>query len=204
MMEINYDIKIDWKKMDKLKKPVLVLNKVWVPIRVIPAIRAFTLLFAGKASVVDVSNYAVFTWDEWSKLIPSEDELVILTSNADIKLPEVIVLSNYDKIPKKGMKLTKRNIFLRDGFTCQYSGEKVNTKNADIDHVIPKSRGGRTSWDNLVVCSKPINRKKGDKTPKEAGLKLLKSPCKPEPQVIYIDPRMDMPKSWEKFIAKRK
>jgi 5-methylcytosine-specific restriction endonuclease McrA len=191
------------KKMDALKTPVLVLNKLWTPIRVIPSIRAFTLLFAGKASVVDVVDYAVFTWDEWSKVPAQEGEPVIHTSNANIKLPEVIVLSNYDKLPKKGMKLTKRNIFLRDNFTCQYSGKTVNTKTADIDHIIPKSRGGTTSWDNLVVCSKTINREKADKTPQEAGLKLLKKPGRPEPQVIYIDPRMDMPDSWAKFISKK-
>jgi 5-methylcytosine-specific restriction endonuclease McrA len=102
------------------------------------------------------------------------------------------------------MKLTKRNIFLRDNFTCQYTGKTVSTKNADIDHVIPKAQGGRTSWENLVVCSKDVNRKKADRTPQEAGLRLLKRPCKPEPQVIYIDPRMDMPPSWKKFIAKSK
>lgn len=182
---------------------MLVLNKLWTPIRVIPSIRAFTLLFAGKASVVDVIDYAVFTWDEWSKVPTKDEDNVIHTSNADIKLPEVIVLSNYDKLPKKGMKLTKRNIFLRDNFTCQYSGKTVNTKTADIDHIIPKSRGGTTSWDNLVVCSKTINRKKADRTPQEAGLRLLKKPGRPEPQVIYIDPRMDMPDSWANFISKK-
>ena len=190
--------------MDTLQKPVLVLNKLWMPIRVVQSIRAFTLLFAGKASVVDVEDFSIFTWDEWQKTPTQEGDAVIHTSNSNVKLPEVIVLSNYDKIPKKGMKLTKRNIFLRDNFTCQYTGKTVSTKTADIDHVIPKSRGGKTSWDNLVVCSKPVNRKKADRTPDEAGLKLLKRPTKPEPQVIYIDPKMDMPPSWKKFIAKKK
>ncbi len=183
---------------------MLVLNKLWMPIRVVPSIRAFTLLFAEKAFVVDVDDYAVFSWDEWAELPTDDCDDVVHTSSSDIKIPEVIVLSKYDKIPKKGMKLTKRNIFLRDNFTCQYTGATVSTKNADIDHVIPKSRGGRTSWDNLVVCSKTVNRMKADKTPKEAGLRLLKTPCRPEPQVIYIDPRMDMPPSWKKFIAKAK
>jgi len=170
---------------------------------VIPSIRAFTLLFAEKASVVDVEDYAVYSWDEWSKMPTTDNDSVIHTSNKDVKLPEVIVLSNYDKLPKKGMKLTKRNIFLRDNFTCQYTGQTVSTKTADIDHIIPKSRGGKTSWDNLVVCSKTINRLKADRTPQEAGLKLLKQPTRPEPQAIYIDPRMDMPKSWANFIAKK-
>jgi len=189
--------------METLKKPVLVLNKLWMPIRVVQAIRAFTLLFADKAHVVNVSDYSVFNWEDWCQTPIEEGDITIQTSSMPVKIPEVIVLSKYDKIPKKGMKLTKRNIFIRDSFTCQYTGESVNTKNADIDHVIPKSRGGKTSWDNLVVCSKKINRRKADKTPQEAGLTLLKKPCKPAPQVIYIDPRMDMPESWNKFIAKK-
>lgn len=188
--------------MNILKKPVLVLNKLWVPIRVITTIRAFKLIFAGKASVINVSDYSVYNWDMWSKLEPGEDDVVIHTSSSTIKIPEVITLSKYDKLPKKGMKLTKKNIFIRDYYTCQYTGEKVSTKSADIDHVIPKSKGGKTSWDNLVVCSKKINRRKADKTPEEAGLRLLKRPCKPAPQVIFIDPRMDMPESWKNFIAK--
>lgn len=190
--------------MDTLQTPVLVLNKLWMPIRVVPAIRAFTLLFAEKAYVVDTSDYTVFNWKEWCELETDDDEIVVKTVTSDVKMPEVIVLSKYDKIPKKGMKLTKRNLFLRDNFKCQYTGEEVNTKTADIDHVIPKSKGGPTNWTNLVVCSKHINRRKADRTPQEAGLTLIKKPKKPEPQVIYIDPRMDMPKSWEKFIAKKK
>jgi hypothetical protein len=189
--------------MDALKKPVLVLNKLWMPIRVVEAIRAFTLLFAEKAYVVNVSDYSVCDWDQWCLSDVEEGDATILTTSMPIKIPEVIVLSKYDKIPKKGMKLTKRNIFIRDEFTCQYTGKKVSTKNADIDHVIPKSRGGKTSWGNLVVCSKTVNRKKADKTPQEAGLQLLKKPIKPPPQIIYIDPKMDMPESWNKFIAKK-
>jgi hypothetical protein len=200
---VGTKIKKIGKEMSALNKPVLVLNKMWMPIRVITTIRALKLLFAEKAFVVNVDDYVVFNWTDWQKLSVADGEEAIMTTQAPVKIPEVIVLAHYDKLPKKGLKLTKRNIFLRDDFTCQYTGAKVSTKTADIDHVIPKSRGGRTSWDNLVVCSKEVNRRKADKTPDEAGLKLLKQPCKPEPQVIYIDPRMDMPESWSRFIAKK-
>ena len=189
--------------MGNLQKEVLVLNKMWNAIRVIEAIRAFTLLFAGKASVVDGSDYTVFDWDSWSKITPEDDDsMVISTSKGMVKIPKVIVLSKYDKLPKKGMKLTKRNIFLRDEFRCQYSGIKINTKNGNIDHVVPRAQGGKTTWNNLVACSKRINSLKGDRTPAEAGLTLLKSPGRPEPQVIYIDPRINMDPYWKKFISK--
>jgi 5-methylcytosine-specific restriction endonuclease McrA len=190
--------------MDIFKKPILVLNKIWIPIRVITSMRAFKLLFAGKAFVVNPVDYSIYSWEEWVKVPAKEGDVTISTTRADIILPEVIALSHYDKLPKKGMKLTKKNLFIRDSYTCQYTGDTVSTKNADIDHVIPKSRGGKTSWENLVVCSKNINRRKANKTPQEAGLRLLKKPTKPSPQVIFIDPRMDMPKSWKNFIAKQK
>lgn len=188
--------------MGNLQKEVLVLNKLWIAIRIIPAIRAFTLLFAGKASVVDGSDYTIFDWDEWLALPTEEGDDIITTSQSNVKIPKVIVLSRYDKLPKKGMKLTKRNIFLRDNFCCQYSGVKVNAKNGNVDHVIPKSKGGKTTWNNLVACSKKINSLKGDRTPAEAGLTLISPPGRPEPQVIYIDPRINMDPYWKKFISK--
>lgn len=190
--------------MKALEKEVLVLNKLWTAIRVVPAIRAFTLLFAGKASVVDGDDYIIYSWEDWLTVSPSGDDDFITTSSFNIKIPKVIVLSKFDKIPKKGMKLTKRNIFIRDDFTCQYTGKTVSTKNGDIDHVNPKARGGRTSWNNLVVCSKAVNRMKADRTPEEAGLILLRKPSRPEPQVIYIDPRMIMDPYWKKFVSKKK
>ena len=189
--------------MKTLDKPVLVLNKLWHAIRIVPAIRALTLLFTDKASAVDGEDYSMYSWEEWIKITVVEDDECITTSSSLLKIPKVIVLSKYDKFPKKGMKLTKKNIFLRDHFTCQYSGQIVSLNDADIDHVNPKSRGGKTSWNNLVVCSKEINRKKANRTPEEAGLRLLKPPSKPSSQVIYIDPQMKVDPYWEKFIANK-
>ena len=103
-------------------------------------------------------------------------------------------------MPNHDVKLTKRNIFIRDGYRCQYSGERVDPKNADIDHVIPISKGGQTVWNNLVVSSKHINRKKGNKSLEESGLKLLKKPKKPNAQSILFDPRKEIPETWKKFI----
>jgi 5-methylcytosine-specific restriction endonuclease McrA len=190
--------------MNTLDEPVMVLNKMWNAIRIVPAVRALTLLFADKASVVDGEDYTIYSWDDWVALETGEGDKYITTSSSNIKIPKVIVLSKFDKLPKKGMKLTKRNIFIRDDFTCQYTGKKVTTKDGDIDHVKPKSKGGKTSWNNSVLCSKTVNRKKADRTPEEAGLRLLRLPSKPSPQVIYLDPRMIVDPYWEKFISKKK
>jgi 5-methylcytosine-specific restriction endonuclease McrA len=186
--------------MSSLRKPVLVLNKVWSPIRVIPTIRAFKLLFADKASVVNTDTYFTYNWDEWVKIPTTEDDNIVKSVHFDIKVPEVIVLLKYDKTHKKNVRLTKKNIFIRDNYHCQYTGKQISRKEADIDHVIPRSKGGKNSWDNMVVCSKSINRKKGDKTPKEAGLKLIKTPSKPNYDQLMIDPKMNIPESWKKFI----
>jgi len=179
---------------------VLVLNKMWMPIRVIPAIRAFTLLFANKASAVDPENFYAYNWEDWLKRTIKETDKIVHTVHSAVIVPEVIVLSKYDKVHKKSLRLTKRNIYLRDAYTCQYTGKQMSQSESDIDHIIPRSRGGKNTWDNMVVCSKDINRKKGDKTPVEAGLKLIKSPVKPSYDYLLIDPKKKVPESWKKFI----
>ena len=186
--------------MTSLNKPVLVLNKVWMPIRVIPSIRAFKLLFAHKASAVNTKTYYAYEWEEWLKQPILKDEVVVHSVNYAIKIPEVIVLSKYDKVFRKNAKLTKRNIYIRDGYKCQYSGKKLKQADADIDHIIPKSQGGKNSWDNMVVCTREINRKKGNKTPEQAGLKLIKKPIKPDSNILLINPKIKIPLSWNKFI----
>jgi 5-methylcytosine-specific restriction endonuclease McrA len=190
--------------MKTLDRPVLVLNKSWMPIRIITVKRACTLVFAEKASVIlpdDISDYSVHGWKRWMDMPVSEKEEGIQLCHSRIRIPEVIVLIRFDRVKTTGVRLTKRNIFIRDGHTCQYTGKKVKLDDADIDHVIPKSRGGASTWDNMVVCSKEINRQKANRTPEEAGLKLLKQPHRPTYSRVMIDPRMNVPKSWEKFLS---
>jgi len=187
-----------------LNRPVLVLNKVWIPIRVISAKRCLKLVFANKASIVDPEDYSVYDWEEWKKLDHSEDNISIKTTSGSVKLPEVMVLLSYDKVFIRSLRLTKKNIYMRDEFQCQYTGESLHGKDADIDHVIPRSRGGKNTWENMVVCSKSINRKKADRTPEEAGLKLIKKPSKPKSEHFFIDPKIDVPSSWGKFIQRAK
>lgn len=187
--------------MTFLTKPVLVLNKLWTPIRVITVKRAFKLVFSERASIVLPDDYSVYNWEEWSKIAVPATEDGIQTTRNRIKIPEVIVLLRYDKIHQKGVRLTKKNIFLRDKYICQYTGKQMKGSEADIDHVVPKSKGGKSTWDNLVVCSKEINRLKRDRTPEEAGLTLIKQPAKPSYEKLMVDPKMDIPESWRKFIG---
>lgn len=184
--------------MIKTKRPVLILNKSWIPIRVRNVEKAIKLVVRNKAMFIDPNNYEVYNWDQWCKLENFSDNF-IKTPKSKVKLPEVIVLSLYNKMHTKRIRLTKKNILIRDNFVCQYTGIKLSHKKADIDHVIPKSKGGKDSWDNLVVTSKELNRKKGNKTNREAGLKLIKIPQKPNSS-LWFDPKIKYPESWKKFI----
>jgi len=192
--------------MSSLSKPVLVLNKMWIPIRVASVKRCLKLVFADKASLVDPADYAIYDWDEWTLIDSDCDESSILTTRGNVKIPEVIVLLKYDKIYSKDLRLTKKNIYIRDKYKCQYTGKQLSYDEANIDHVIPRARGGKNTWGNLVVCSKEINSIKGDRTNEEAGLKLIKKPVKPTPDGPHrlLDPKFKMPESWNKFIKSNK
>jgi hypothetical protein len=186
--------------MKLIDRPVLVLNKSWIPIRIITVKRACTLVFAEKASIILPSDYSLYNWNNWLNFELGEGEIGIEMVHGKMKLPEVIVLLKFNKANLSGVKLTKRNLYIRDSNVCQYSGKKISSKNADIDHILPKSRGGKTSWENMVVCSKEINRLKGNKTPEEAGLKLIKKPEKPIYTKIMLDPKLNVPSSWTNFL----
>jgi len=188
--------------MQALSKPVLILNKSWVAIRVRSVRRVLSLIFREKAVIVDANldHYPTYAWEEWEKVPVNGGDIFIRTTSGKIKVPEIVVLSHYNKIPHYDVKLTKKNVFIRDSYRCQYTGETLDKKDADIDHVVPTSRGGKTEWSNLVVSSKKINRMKADKALHEVGLQLKKIPKKPSSQDLIIDPRKPHPKSWEKFI----
>ena len=191
--------------MSTLNKPIMVLNKSWMPIRIVPAYRAITLIFAGKASAIDVKDWSVYNWEKWSERDPSKNPYgLVSTPSCEIELPEIIVLSTYDKVFRKNVRLTKRNIYIRDGYRCQYTGKKIKESEADIDHVTPRSKGGMNTWGNMVVCTKEINRMKADRTPEQAGLKLIRKPKKPNTDRMLIDPKIKVLESWSKFIKGNK
>jgi 5-methylcytosine-specific restriction endonuclease McrA len=183
---------------NSLKEQVLILNKSWTPIRLKTLQTAIKLIFSDRADIVD-KDYSVWSWDDWSKR-PYISGDFIQTTSSKIILPEIIILKKYNKIPVHSVRYSKRNIFIRDQYNCQYSGKKVDFKTADIDHIIPKSKGGKDCWENVVVCAKEINRKKADNLPEDVGLKLLKTPTKPNPTTLFIDPKIKIKDSWRDFL----
>ncbi len=191
--------------MSQLNSRVLLLNKLWIPIRIITVRRCIKLACAGKLGMVNTDDYSVVRWSKWSAMEIKDNELYIQSSHSKIKVPEAAVLFYCDKVYVKGGRLTKNNIYVRDEYVCQYTGKKLTKEEADIDHIIPRSKGGGNSWDNLVVCSKIVNRNKGNLTPEEAGLSLIKKPKKPIANRlrVSIPPSYDAPLSWKKLIGTR-
>ena len=158
---------------------VLVLNRHFQPIHVTNAKRAFSLLYLGVARVIE-REFKTFDFDSWAELseeMASGD--VIKTVGGAIRIPRVIVLQLYDRIPKTKVRFSRHNIYMRDGNTCQYCAQELPRSELNLDHVVPRAQGGRTTWENVVCCCIDCNLTKAARTPEQAKMKLLKVPMRP-------------------------
>jgi len=183
-----------------LNRPVLVLNKSWQPINVLRLTDAITKIFLGIANVVDPEDYQMYEWDDWAKIIPNSDDPIIRGGNSIIKIPEVIVLTTFSKLPQVGVTFNRRNLYVRDEYTCQYCGKKdLDRSELTIDHVIPRAQKGTSTWENCVVACFSCNHGKADRTPKQAGLKLRTVPKKPRWVPSYK--KGILLSSWGKFVS---
>lgn len=188
---------------------VLVLNKLYMAIRVIPAKRAFGLLACDLAEVIHIDDGAYLTYDfeSWTEVSQAASEIEreshdwVKTVRFDIAVPRIIRLLGYDRLPKQMVKLNRRNLFARDRNHCQYCGSHFPTSELSIDHVLPKSQGGRDTWENLVCSCIRCNAKKGGRTPKQANMKLITQPKQPKRNPL-ISMRMgnDRYASWKQFL----
>ena len=188
---------------------VLVLNKHYMAIRVIGVRRAFSLLFRNQAEVVSCdegiySNYDFESWRQLSELrqaFEANDHDWISTVNFNIAVPRIIRLLFYDRLPQGLVKFNRRNIYARDRNHCQYCGKKYPSSELSLDHIIPRSMGGKTTWDNIVCACTKCNVKKGGRTPQQAHMKLITRPVKPKRNpVIHIHLRHQRYQSWKQFL----
>ena len=161
-----------------LNSSVLVLNRSYLPVHVTSARRAFTLLYQGIARVVD-EQYQTFDFEAWSQLAVARDAEAIGTSGGPIRIPRVIVLIAFDRLPKRHVRFSRINLMARDNFQCQYCARKPHRAELNLDHVVPRSLGGRSTWENVVTSCVDCNRQKGGRTPRQAHLKLLRRPERP-------------------------
>ena len=189
-----------------LQEQVLVLNRLWQAVNICSVRRALSLLFEGHAQVVYSDNtgaFQTFGFQEWSDFSgPDHDEEEsIRTISFRIRVPRVIVLMFYDRMPKKEVKFTRHNIFERDRNTCQYCGGVFDRKELNLDHVVPRDHGGPTTWENIVCSCIPCNTRKANKTPREAGMQLIRKPKKPKWRpFVQINFGTKRHESWRHFV----
>jgi 5-methylcytosine-specific restriction endonuclease McrA len=157
----------------------LKLDAAWQPIDIIDSLKGFSMVYSQRARVVEHHT---------------------LQFNALFYYPSVIVLNSYIRKTPVFLTPTRMNVYWRDMYRCQYCCEKFQQAELTLDHVIPKSKGGIKSWENLVACCRRCNQKKGSKTPFEASMTLFKVPTAPKFSVFRKSPHLKIPTSWKKFI----
>ena len=188
---------------------VLVLNRFYMAIRVVNVRRAFTLLYRDCAEVISNENgqYVSYDFESWCELSqlasldkqPGED--YIRAVEFELQVPRIVRLTRFDRMPMQTVRFNRRNLFARDDHQCQYCGKVEPTHKLSLDHVVPRSHGGPTTWENIVCCCLRCNSRKGGRTPKQARMKLLKVPAKPRVNPLLVqsveDPRYEC---WKTFL----
>ena len=188
-----------------LDSHVLVLNRLWQAINICTARRALCLLYMGEAQVVTENGGAFNTfgfeeWKDFSQNATEEDELVG-TVSFKIRIPRIILLLFYDRLPSNEVKFTRKNIYERDGNRCQYCGKKFPTRELNLDHVVPLGRAGPTTWTNVVCSCIRCNARKGNRTLREVGMRLIRKPKKPRwHPFIKVSFSTRTHESWKHFL----
>lgn len=189
---------------------VLILNRFYMAIRVVNVRRAMTLLYRDCAEVIvmeqdQFASYDFETWCELSQMTSLEkqpDEDYLRAVNFELRVPRIVRLTRFDRLPAQSVRFNRKNLFARDGHRCQYCGQAQPTNKLSLDHVIPRSHGGLTTWENIVCCCLKCNGRKGGRTPQQAKMKLLSRPDRPRFNPLMTesisDPRYAC---WKTFIT---
>jgi 5-methylcytosine-specific restriction endonuclease McrA len=167
-------------RVDPLDLPVLLVNRLFQPVQIATARRAFVLLFGGAALALDEAG-ELYDFSSWRRLPVRhgvDDELPILDGR--LRVPRVLHLRRYDRMRRPTIRLSRKNVMLRDAHQCQYCARRPQLRELNIDHVMPRSRGGKDSWENLVTACRLCNLRKGRRTPDEAKMLLLRTPAAPK------------------------
>jgi 5-methylcytosine-specific restriction endonuclease McrA len=191
--------------MDVLDRPALVLNRHWVAIQMTTVKEAIGLVAKGAARIIEPESFAAHdleTWNDVSRAKARFGDAVIRSARLELAPPEVILLTGYEGLGERAVVFSRRNLFKRDRFTCQYCGAQPGPEELTIDHVAPRSRGGVSSWENCVLACVACNKRKADRSPAESGLALRRAPRKPSwRSLARIEPRVRR-ESWEQFLSR--
>lgn len=188
-----------------LERPTLVLNRHWNPIQTMTTRKAIGLVASGSARIIDPVTYAVHDLDSWNAISQLRDEFTrerIRSMLLSLAPPEVILLTSYRGMGRRSVVFSRANLFRRDRYTCQYCGARPSVSDLSIDHVVPRSLGGTSTWENCVVACFRCNYEKADRTPEESGLRLRKTPEKPTRTDFLGQLRRPRCESWSKFLSR--
>jgi len=187
--------------MSVLTTKVLVLNRSYFPVHVTSARRALSLLYQGVAKAVD-QQYRTFDFESWSALSASLNDDTVSLIDRVIRVPRVVLLVGYDRVPKRQVRFSRFNVFARDNNTCQYCGKRFSRNELNLDHVIPRDRGGPTTWENTVCSCIACNTRKANRTPSEAGMHLIRHPRRPDkaPAIRITFGLRNAPESWRDYV----
>lgn len=186
-----------------LDQRTLVLNRSWVAIDTTTVRKALVWMYRGLARAIAPESFETHDFASWTDLSVNHGEPCIHTINLQIRVPEIIILALYNEVPKKEVVFSRRNIYKRDRFTCQYCGEQPGSEELTIDHILPRAKGGKSSWENCVLACVECNRAKANRTPAEAGM-LLKKPAVRPPWTPFISLKLGTRRaSWERFVSER-
>ena len=183
------------------------LNRLWQAVNICSARRAFTLLYQGQPQVVAAdqqNNFATHDFDSWrdfSEIAPEPEHEMVTTISWRIRVPRVIVLLLFDRLPKKEVKFTRHNVFERDNNTCQYCGKVFERQELNLDHVLPRDKGGLTTWENVVCSCIPCNTRKGNRLPHQAHMRLIRKPKRPKWRpFLHVTFNSQQHESWRHFV----
>lgn len=184
-----------------LEDPTLVLNRSWVAISTTTVREAVSMVYRGVAKAIQPETWQTHTFESWADLNVLEGEPALHTVRLAMRVPEVILLTRNTRMPPRQVPFSRRNLYRRDGYRCQYCGHRQLTQELSIDHVLPRSLGGGTSWENCVLACLSCNVRKANRTPSEAGLALLRLPERPPWSPCLLVQLGRRRASWEKFVS---
>ena len=188
-----------------LERPALVLNRNWAPIQTTTVRTAISLVAKGSARIIEPETFLVHdlrSWSDVSRARASLEGAVLRSPRMALVIPEVIVLTGYDGMGERAVVFSRRNLFKRDHYTCQYCGAQPGPGELTIDHILPRSKGGHSTWENCVLACVACNTRKANRTPEQAGLKLRKAPRKPSWKALVQVPPRERRQSWAQFLSR--
>lgn len=187
-----------------LERPTLVLNRRWIALRTTTAREAIGLVAGGAAKIIDPITYEVHGLDSWDSVSRSRgrfETAPIRSMRLWLSPPEVIVLCGYEGLGVRVVVFSRSNLFRRDRHSCQYCGSRPKAGEVSIDHILPRSRGGLSTWENCVLACFDCNRRKRDRTPAEAGMKLRSRPVRPSCDALALRAPRARLESWKSFLG---